>query len=63
MKSKSSKPADLLPRWRVYRLRKTPELVGTVHAKDEAAAIERVVEWYGIADPEKQKRLVARRLD
>ena len=62
MRAKSSKPKDVLPRWRVYRLRKSPaEFLGSVQAKDEAEAIARIVQDQGIIDPEKLKRLFARR--
>ena len=54
MKGKSSKPADLLPRWHVYQIRKKAELIGSVEA------IARAVETYGITDPWKRKRLFAR---
>jgi hypothetical protein len=57
-----SKARDLLPRWRVYRLRKSPaEFLGSVQAKDEAEAIARIVADQQITDPEKLKRLFARR--
>jgi hypothetical protein len=61
MRAKSSKPTDLI-RWNVYRLRKSPaEFIATVRAADAATAIARVVEEKEITDPEKQKRLFARR--
>lgn len=63
MRAKSSKPADLLPRWRVSAIRKRAETIATIRAKDEADALARLVEEYGIADPAQQKRLFARRLD
>ena len=61
MRAKASKPSEI--RWRIYRFRKSPaELIGTVIAKDEAAAIARAVEQHQITDPEKRKRLFARRM-
>jgi hypothetical protein len=36
--------------------------VGTVQAPDAETAIQVAIEKYNIADPEKQKRLVAQRL-
>ena len=60
MRSKSSKPADLLPRWRVYQIRKKAELIGSVHAKSAEEALARAVEQYEIRDPERQKRLFVR---
>ena len=62
MRSKSTKPTDLLPRWRVSIIRKKTEVIGTVQAKDEATAISKVMEAYDI-DPAKVLRLFARRLD
>jgi hypothetical protein len=59
MRAKSSKPADLLPRWRVYQIRQKAELIGSVHAKSADEAVERAVETYDI-DEWRKKRLFAR---
>ena len=58
MRAKSSKPAELLPRWRVYQIRKKAELIGTVRAKSAEEALARAAETYGI-DDERRKRLFA----
>jgi hypothetical protein len=48
--------------WTIYRIRKSPaEYVGRVHASDEAGAIRAAIAEYNISDPQKQKRLIARR--
>jgi hypothetical protein len=60
MRTKSATPADLLPRWRVYQIRKKVELIGSVQAEDEAEAIARAIETYNITNPWKRKRLYAR---
>ena len=63
MRSKSSKPADLLPRFQVSAIRKRAETIATIRAKDEADALAVVAKVYGIDDPRLFKRLFARRLD
>lgn len=60
MRFKPSKPRDLLPRWRVYQIRKRAELIGSVLAKSEPEALARAVEQYEIKDPERLKRLYVR---
>jgi hypothetical protein len=50
-----------LHHWRIYLIRKKGELLGSVDAADEKAAIAAAIEKYGISDPERQKRLVAQR--
>ena len=62
MRAKLTKPADLLPRWRVSIIRKKAEDLGTVRAKDEPTAISKAMEIYGI-DPYEERRLFARRID
>jgi hypothetical protein len=37
------------------------ELLGSVEAPDEKAAIAAAIEIYNITDPERQKRLIAQR--
>jgi hypothetical protein len=54
-----AKPAAL-HRWAIYIIRKRGELLGSVKAPDEASAIKAAIEKFGIVDPERQKRLVAR---
>jgi hypothetical protein len=57
-----SKPK--LHRWRISRILGTPvEFIGYVEAPNEAEAIRQAIKQYGIADAEKQKRLVAQRVD
>ena len=51
----------LRDRWLIYLIRKRGELVGSVEASDEKAAIVAAVEKYKITDPEQQRRLVAQR--
>jgi hypothetical protein len=50
-----------LHHWRIYLIRKKGEVLGSVDAPDEKAAIAAAIEKYGISDPERQKRLVAQR--
>jgi hypothetical protein len=51
-------------RWKITRIRgNRAKLVGVVTAATEAAAIKRAIEDLQITDPEKQRRLVARRED
>jgi hypothetical protein len=50
-----------LHHWRIYLIRKRGEFIGSVEAPDEKAAIAAAIEKYGIADPERRKRLVAQR--
>lgn len=52
-----------LPRWRVTRLAgRAAREVGIVHAIDASQAIRNAIRRFEITDPEKQKRLAARRL-
>ena len=51
----------LRDRWLIYLIRKRGELLGSVDAPDEAAAIKAAIEKYNITDPERQKRLAAQR--
>ena len=51
--------APKLHHWRNYLIRKKGELLGSVEAPDEKAAIAAAIEKYGITDPERKKRLVA----
>jgi hypothetical protein len=51
-----------LHRWAIYLIRKRGELLGSVEAPDEQAAIRAAIEKYNITDPERQKRLVAQRV-
>jgi hypothetical protein len=50
--SKSGKP---LPRWAVRLLRKRAELLGVVHAPDEAAAIEAAVIEFKLTDLQRKR--------
>ena len=50
-----------LHRWRIS-VRKKGEFVGFVDALDEAGAIKQAIERFGIADKERQGRLVAQRV-
>jgi len=53
-----------LYRWRIARIRGTPaEIIGHVEAPDADAAIKEAIREYGITDPEKQKRLIAQRME
>jgi hypothetical protein len=54
-----AKPAPY--KWAIYLIRKRGELLGSVEARDEKAAIEAAIEKYKITDPERRRRLVARR--
>jgi hypothetical protein len=57
-----SKPSKELHRWRISRIRATPaEFIGYVEAPDEEQAVREAIKRFEISDPEKQKRLVARR--
>jgi len=57
-----SKPK--LHRWRISRIRGTPaEFIGYVEAENEKQAIKQAIKQFQISDPEKQKRLVAQRVD
>jgi hypothetical protein len=49
-------------RWAIYLIRKRGELLGSVDAPDEKAAIDAAIEKYRIMDAERQKRLVAQRV-
>jgi hypothetical protein len=51
-------PKPKLHRWRISRIRGTPaQFIGYVQATNEAEAIKQAIKQFGIADPEKQKRL------
>jgi hypothetical protein len=57
-----SKPK--LHRWRISRIRGTPaEFIGYVEAPNEAEAIREAIKQFQISDPEKQRRLVAHRVE
>jgi hypothetical protein len=57
-------PKPKLHRWRISRIRGTPaEFIGYVEAPNEAEAIKQAIKQFEISDPEKQKRLVAQRID
>lgn len=56
-------PKPKLHRWRISRIRGTPaEFIGYVEAPDEEQAIKEAIKRFEIKDPEKQKRLVARKV-
>jgi len=53
-----------LYRWRIARIRGTPaEIIGHIEAPDADTAIKEAVRKYRITDPEKQKRLIAQRME
>jgi hypothetical protein len=54
--AKSSQPEKPLSRWVVRLIRKRAELLGVVHAPDEAAAIDAAVTEFKLSD-EQRKRL------
>jgi hypothetical protein len=54
-----SKPK--LHRWRISRI--PVEFIGYVEAENEKQAIKQAIKQFQISDPEKQKRLVAQRVD
>jgi hypothetical protein len=58
---RSPHSADMQRRCRILCIRSTPaQSIGNVEAPDADAAIkEEAIKTHGIADPEKQKRLVA----
>lgn len=52
-----------LPTWKISRIKATPAVdIGTVEAPDADSAIKAAIEKYKITDPEKQRRLAARRI-
>jgi hypothetical protein len=52
-----------LYRWRISRIRGSPpEFIGYVDAPDDATAIKKAIEKFGITDPKKRERLVAQRV-
>jgi hypothetical protein len=54
--------SETLARWWIT-VSSTPELaVGTVEAPDADSAIREAIKYYGITNPEHQKRLAARRI-
>ena len=48
--------------WRITLIRKRGNLIGTVFAPDQPAAIRAAIEEFEIHDPEQQKHLVAQRI-
>ena len=50
-------------RWAIYLLRKRGELLGSVEAPDEQAAIRAAIEKFAIANPERKKRAHRSTLD
>jgi hypothetical protein len=54
-----SKPK--LHRWRISRI--PVEVIGYVEAENEKQAIKQAIKQFQISDPEKQRRLVAQRVD
>jgi hypothetical protein len=54
-------PKPKLYRWHISRIRKKGEFLGVIEAPDEATAIKEAIERYGVCEPWKQERLVARR--
>jgi hypothetical protein len=57
-----SKPK--LHRWRISRIRGTPaEFIGYVEAENEKQAIKQAIKQFQISDTEKQKWLVAHRVE
>jgi hypothetical protein len=50
-----------LPVWRIYEIRSKSRYIGSVMAADEKGAVTKAIEGFGIADPHRQRRLVARR--
>ena len=68
LRMRKKPPADAPDRppqtsWAIYRIKSTPaERLGVVHAPDADAAIRRAIEVFGIADPQRQQRLMARRI-
>ena len=56
------RPAQELIRWEVRRITGTPaKFVDSVMAPDADSAVAKAIEEYGITDPTKQRKLVARR--
>jgi hypothetical protein len=63
MATRSNRPQKLY-RWRIARIRSTPaEIIGYVEAPDAETAIKEAIREYEITDPEKQKRLIAQRME
>jgi hypothetical protein len=54
--------AAKLYRWEIAVIRKRGEVIDTVEAPDADTAIKLAIEKWGIADPERQKRLAAHRI-
>jgi hypothetical protein len=54
------KPAPVLRNWRIALIKSTPAaFVGYVDAPDAESAIKKAIEEFKIADPQKQRRLIA----
>ena len=51
----------LRDRWLIYLIRERRDLLGSVEALDEVAAIAAAIEKFKIVEPERQKRLAAQR--
>jgi hypothetical protein len=54
------KPAKPLLRWAVRLLRKRAELLGVVHAPDEAAAIDAAVTEFKLTDQQRRRLALTR---
>jgi hypothetical protein len=50
------------PTWRITEIRKKGASLGTVEAANTDEAIETAVKLFGIADPERRRRLVAQKI-
>lgn len=50
-------------RWRISIIRKRAEHLGGVTAADADEAIQVAIKAFGITDPERQRRLAARRIN
>ena len=55
----AKKPA--IHNWRIYEIRNDGRYLGSMHASDGKAAIERAIEEFRITEPHRQRRLVAQR--
>jgi hypothetical protein len=49
--------------WRITLIRKKGERVGTVAAATADEAIQVAIREFGITDPERQRRLIAQRIE
>jgi hypothetical protein len=58
MRRTTKKPAPR--RWRASLIRKRTEFLGRVEAPDRDAAIAKAIDFFGITDPERQRRVIVR---